>query len=82
MLTRCLVVPFLTSDLIPVCIGIDYDNRSTYNNMQEVEWCTGELGEEEYEQCLYWDTELRPARGDRVFDPRCAGAGYKRDFPE
>ncbi len=55
--------PFFTSALIPLCIGIDYDDRSTYNDMREVEWCAGELGEEEYEQCLFWGTELRPAWG-------------------
>ena len=50
-----------------------------YNDMREVEWCAGELGEEEYEQCLYWVTELRPAQGGQVFYPRYAGAGYKHD---
>ena len=39
----------------------------------------GELGEEEYERCLYRDAKLRPAWGDQVFYPRYAGTGYKRD---
>ncbi len=82
MPTRCFVVPFLARALTPACIGIDYDNQSMYNDMREVEWCAGELGEEEYEQCLYRDTELRPAWGGRVFYPRYAGTGYERDCPE
>ena len=82
MPTRCFVVPFLARALTPACIGIDYNNLSTYNDMLEVEWCAGELGEEEYEQCPCQDAELRPARGGRVFYPRYAGTGYKRDCPE
>mgnify|MGYP006185700031 CR=1 FL=1 len=53
-----------------------------YNDMREVEWCAGELGEEEYEQCLYRGSELRPARGGRVFNPRYAGTGYERGHME
>ena len=79
MPTRCFVVPFLARALTPACIGIDYDDRSTCNDMREVEWCAGELGEEEYEWCLYRDAKLRPARGRRVFYLRYAGTGYEHD---
>ena len=82
MPTRCFVVPFLARALTPACIGIDYDDRLTFNDMQEVEWCAGELGEEEYELCRCRDAELRRARGGRMFYPRYAGTGYKRDRPE
>ena len=50
--------------------------------MREVEWCAGELGEEEYEQCRYRGSELRPAWGGRVFNPRYAGTGYERGHME
>jgi len=55
-----------------------------HNTMLEVERCSGEgeLEEEEYEWCMFRDSELRPARGGRVFEPRCVGAGYTRDLPE
>ena len=81
MPTRCFVVPFLARALTPACIGIDYDDRSTCNDMREVEWYAGELGEEEYEQCLYWGAELRPAWGGRVFYLRYARTGYERECP-
>ena len=71
-----------SKSLTPACIGIDYNDLSTYNDMLEVEWCAGELGEEEYEQSLYQGTELRPAWGSRVFDPRCARTGYEHSYPE
>ena len=82
MPTRSFVVPFLARALTPACIGIDYDDRSKYNDMREVEWCAGELGEEEYERCQFRDAELRPAWGGRVFYPRYARTGYKRERPE
>ena len=82
MPTRCFVVPFLARALTPACIGIDYDDWSTCNDMREVGWCAGELGEEEYERCLYQDAKLRPAWGGRVFYPRYAGTGYDHDHPE
>ena len=50
--------------------------------MREVEWCAGELGEEEYEQSLYRGTELRPAQGGQVFNPRCAGTEYEHGHME
>ena len=63
MLTRFFVVPFLARALTPACIGTDYNNRSTWTDTREVERYMGELDEEEYERCLYWDAELRPAQG-------------------
>ena len=50
--------------------------------MQEVEWCAGELGEEEYKQSLYSGAELRPAWGGQVFKPRYDGTGYKLMHPD
>ena len=82
MPSRCFVVPFLARALTPACVGIDYDGQSTCNDMWEVEWCAGELSEEEYERCRFWDEELRPARGGRVFYLRYAGTGYERERPE
>ena len=79
MPTRCFVVTFLARALTPACIGIDYDDRSTCNDMREVEWCAGELGEEEYERCLYRGAKLRLAWGGQVFYPRYAGTGYECD---
>ena len=79
MPTRCFVVPFLARALTPACIEIDYDGRSTCNDMWDVEWCAGELGEEEYERCLYRDAKLRPAQGGRVFYLRYAETRYKHD---
>ena len=75
---------FPTVSLILAFPGIDFDARSMHNTMLEVERCSGEgeLEEEEYERCMFLDSELRPARGGRVFEPRCVGAGYTRDFPE
>jgi hypothetical protein len=37
-----------------------------------------EMTEEEYEAALYRESELRPARGGRYFEPRVAGTGYTR----
>ncbi len=75
---------FPTVALILAVLGIDFDARLMHNAMLEVERCSGEgeLEEEEYERCMFRDSELRPARGGRVFEPRCVGAGYERDFPE
>ncbi len=50
--------------------------------MREVEWCTGELNEEEYEQSLYRGAELRPAHVGWVFQVRYDGTGYKCMYPE
>ncbi len=70
--------------LILAFLGIDFDARSLHNDLLEVERCSGEgeLEEEEYERCMFRDSELRPARGGRVFEPKCVGAGYRRDLPE
>ena len=78
----CALCP--TVSLILPFPGIDFDARSMHNAMLEVERCSGEgeLEEEEYERCMFRDSELRLARGGRVFEPRCVGAGYTRDFPE
>ena len=75
---------FLTVALILAFLGIDFDARSMHNDMLEVERCSGEgeLEEEEYERCMFRDSELRPARGGRVFEPRCVGAGYERSLSE
>ncbi len=75
---------FPTVSLILAFPGIDFDARSMHNTMLEVERCSGEgeLEEEEYERCMFRDSELRPARGGRVFKPRCVGAGYTRAYPE
>jgi hypothetical protein len=77
-------VLFSTVALILAFLGIDFDARSMHNEMLEVERCSGEgeLEEEEYERCMFRDSELRPARGGRVFEPKCVGAGYERDFSE
>ncbi len=37
-----------------------------------------EMTEEEYEAALFRESELRPARGGRYFEPRVAGTGYTR----
>ena len=50
------------------------------NKLLEVEWMGGdsEMTEEEYEAALYRESELRPARGGRYFEPRVVGTGYTR----
>ena len=60
------------------CVGIDYSARRTWNALQEVEWCAGDLDEEEYEESLFRGTDLRPLPGGRMFKPRVAGTGYHR----
>jgi hypothetical protein len=81
---RWTCVSFPSVALILAFIGIDFDARSLHNDLLEVERYSGEgeLQEEEYERCMYRDSELRPARGGRVFEPKCVGAGYRRDLPE
>ena len=51
-------------------------------NMQEVEWCAGELNEEEYKQSPYRGTELRPTQGRRIVRPRYDGTRYECRYPE
>ena len=60
--------------------GADYEARSLENDLLEVEWMGGdsEMTEEEYEAALYRESELRPARGGRYFEPRVVGTGYTR----
>ena len=60
--------------------GADYEALSQENELLEIEWLGGdsEMTEEEYEAALYRESELRPARGGRYFEPRVAGTGYTR----
>ena len=60
--------------------GADYEARLQENELLEVEWMGGdsEMTEEEYEAALYRESELRPARGGRYFEPRVVGTGYTR----
>ena len=60
--------------------GADYEARSQENELLEIEWMGGdsEMTEEEYEAGRYRESELRPARGGRYFEPRVAGTGYTR----
>ena len=57
------------------CVVIDYSDRRVWNALQEVEWCTGDLFEE-YEESLFWGTDLRPLPGGWTFKQRVAGTGY------
>ncbi len=37
-----------------------------------------EMGDDEYERCLWPEDRLRPATGGRVFEARTSGTGYVR----
>jgi hypothetical protein len=56
--------------------GIDYVSRRTYNELQEVEYCAGELDEEEYLRDCWRARDVQLPAGGRVFEARVAGTGY------
>ena len=60
--------------------GADYEALSQENELLEIEWMGGdsEMTEEEYGAGRYSESELRPARGGRYFEPRVVGTGYTR----
>lgn len=41
-------------------IGVDYRVHVIWNEMQEAEYCTGDLREEEYEESLWQGRDLSP----------------------
>jgi len=57
---------------------MDYLARKTYNELQEVEYCAGELDQEEYERYRWWAVDLQPLAGGRIFEAKVAGTGYMR----
>lgn len=40
--------------------GINYGMREYWNQMQEVEYCAGKIGKEEYQRILWHDLDLQP----------------------
>jgi hypothetical protein len=47
-----------------------------HNDMQEIEYCVGELDEEEYERNCWWSADLQPLAGGCVFEAKAAGTRY------
>ena len=48
-----------------------------WNEIREVEYCMGDLGEDEDVASLLWDHELRPRSNGRTFEAKVAGTGYE-----
>ena len=61
----------------PFCLsGVDYLAREMYNELQEVEYYTGELNEEEFERYCWRAVDLQPLAGGHIFEAKVAGTGY------
>ena len=63
--------------LILAFLGIDFDARSLHNDLLEVERCSGEgeLEEEEYERCMFRDSELGRLGAVECSNPSVSGPG-------
>ena len=55
---------------------MDYLARKTYNDMQEIKYCMGELNEDEYEMNCWWADDLQPLSGGCIFKAKASGTGY------
>jgi hypothetical protein len=49
---------------------INYASQRTFNKLQQVEYCSGELDKEEYLWNCWWARDLRPLSGCWVFMAR------------
>jgi len=73
-----------TNSCLVLIPGIDYMLREVKYDMLLVEHHSGEseMSDEEFEQSLWREDQLRPVTGGRVFGARTVGTGYVRQDVE
>jgi hypothetical protein len=55
---------------------VDYFAHKTYNDMQEIKYCMGELNEDEYEMNHWQAADLQPLSGGCIFEAKESRTGY------
>jgi hypothetical protein len=55
---------------------VDYFAHKTYNDMQEIKYCVGELNEDEYEMNHWQAADLQPLSGGCIFEAKESRTGY------